>query len=332
MSKVDCFVTAVISVPEWTPGVESYIREVHQMAGDGFAHYELLLLLHREAQSAVVAVEELLTQLPYVRVIQLTQTLDPELALVAGLDSAIGDFVVTMTAEVDPWSKVPEMIELARSGHDVVRGTTDTASGRGFIYRLGRSCFYWLCSTLMPVTPSPGSTTFRVLSRRCVNALTRIRTRYRYFTMLVEELGLPSVDFEYQALKAPRREGVIASIGSGVSFIVHNSFRPLRLVSGLGMIGSFLSLGYAIYVFVVNALLAQITEGWTTLSLFLSGLFFMLFTILAIFAEYLLRIMDQTSERPLYHVWDEKNSSVTIAHQERLNVLSESEETPVSDQ
>jgi hypothetical protein len=74
------------------------------------------------------------------------------------------------------------------------------------------------------------------------------------------------------------------------------------------------------YVVIVYFVKDDVMPGWTTLSLQVSGLFFLMFIMLALFGEYLGRLIDETSERPLYYVRDERSSSVMVINPHRPNL------------
>jgi ABC-type uncharacterized transport system permease subunit len=83
---------------------------------------------------------------------------------------------------------------------------------------------------------------------------------------------------------------------------------------------SFLNLVYALYVLVINLLHKNVAQGWTTTSLQLSGMFFLLFLGVVILSEYINRILSEQRNDQKYLVDDEFSSTVSIADTERKNV------------
>jgi len=107
---------------------------------------------------------------------------------------------------------------------------------------------------------------------------------------------------------------------------VNHSVAPLRLVSVLGLTGSFLSLMYSLYVVGVYFSKRDVMPGWTTLSLQLSGLFFLVFVMLTMIGEHLRRLLDEAVDRPLYHVREDQASAVMLSDLARRNVMDKSVE------
>src|SRR6185503_1803839 len=108
-----------------------------------------------------------------------------------------------------------------------------------------------------------------------VNALTRVRRRKRFFGLLASEIGLSTATHEYRFIsrsgKAPR-VNLRRAARTAASMAVNHSVAPMRVVSVLGLTGSFLSLVYSLYVLGVYLFQQDVMPGWTTLSLQVSGL------------------------------------------------------------
>jgi glycosyltransferase involved in cell wall biosynthesis len=324
MPKRDVFVSVVASLDNAAEFVESFVAETHPILENAYSNFEIVLIDDRSSDTTITKVVALLSRYRCIRLIPLSRRLGWETAITAGLETAIGDFVVTMDPDTDPPGELVEMVELARGGHDVVVGVRDTTREHNFLYRTLRRAYYALCQWMVSADLIPGATRYRVLSRQAVNAVTQIHQRRRYFSMLISEIGYASTIHRYELIcrsKRPVRPTILQSLREGSSFIVNNSNRPLRFVSTIGLLGSLLSVLYAGYIVMINLLLDKVAPGWTTLSFQLAGLFFLAFLILALVAKYMERILEEISDRPLYHAGSEQVSSVMLADEERLNVL-----------
>jgi hypothetical protein len=64
------------------------------------------------------------------------------------------------------------------------------------------------------------------------------------------------------------------------------------------------------------------------LSFAISALFTIAFLMLALMGEYLSRLLEESSNRPLYHVRDEESSAVMLSDVSRRNVLDRAEADP----
>jgi dolichol-phosphate mannosyltransferase len=326
--RLDVFVSVVAALSNYGDWVKPFLAELLDVLQQQFANFEVVLVDDGSIdERAARQIAEVIAEFRCVRLVRLSRAMGTEIAMMAGFDSAIGDFVVTLNPETDPPQAIAPMVDLCRSGHDIVVGTTPDAQYQGYLYRLLRHVFYLLSCWLIRAPLVQHASGFRVLSRQAVNALTRIKSRRRYFALLAYDIGYRVATVPYtpicrSGLRKP--PSLLAAIRTGSAMIVHNSTRPLRIVSVLGLLGSFLSVLYAVYVVVVYLVKRDVMPGWATLSLQASGLFFLVFVMLTLMGEYMGRLLDEASDRPLYNILDETASSVMLTDERRRNVLSES--------
>jgi len=85
------------------------------------------------------------------------------------------------------------------------------------------------------------------------------------------------------------------------------------------LFGALANLVYSIFVVAVGFLKPDVAPGWTSLSLQLSGMFFLISLVLLVLGEYILNMVSLQNEGPLYHVGQEFTSS-RMTRREKLNV------------
>ena len=114
----------------------------------------------------------------------------------------------------------------------------------------------------------------------------------------------------------PKRRGFLESAGLAVRIVFTNSRHPLQLAT----VGSLLCglLGAAGAVFFA-------ARGAAGLPLALvSAMLGFLFVTLSILGVYVGQLLDESKDRPLYHLMQEQDSAVTLDESFRRNVVSES--------
>jgi glycosyltransferase involved in cell wall biosynthesis len=328
MAKADILVSAVAVLRDQAAVLPAFIDDLAPVLDREYANFEIVLIDNGSADGTDIVARKLLTRQPCVRYVRLSRPTDDETALMAGLDAAIGDYVVTLHPDFDPPSELIPMVETCRSGTDLVLGVDRDPPKTGPVYGTMRSAFYSLARRLVGVNLIIGSTGYRALSRQAVNALVKVRLRRRYFAVVAADVGLTTVVHSYQRIS---RSGghphlrLTRALRIGLSVLIHNSITPLRMASALGLVGSALSFLYSLYVVGVYLFKPDVMPGWTTMSLQVSGLFAMLFLMLALLGEYVGRLLEEASDRPLYHVRDEQSSAVMLSELTRRNVIQQSE-------
>jgi dolichol-phosphate mannosyltransferase len=289
-----------------------------------FTNFEILLIDNGSQNRSPEIIHKLLSQFKCVRWIRLSRAVDTETSLTAGLDAAIGDYVVTADPDYDPTAEIIPMIERCRAGCDVVQGVDRATPPPSFVYQALRSIFLRLARWLLKLDVPVETTEFRVFSRSAVNGLTRIRARRRFYSVLASDIGLDTELYPYERISRSgtrSTRNLKRSVKIGLSVLLHYSILPLRLVSVFGLLGSGLSLCYSLYVVIIYFFNPHVQAGWTTLSLQVSGLFALVFLMLALLGECVGRLMEEGMDRPLYHVRDEQSSAVMLEELTRRNVV-----------
>lgn len=324
----DTFVSVVAVVRSYAQFLPAFVAEVYEVLESHYTNFELVLVDNGARDETPQLVRQLLSRYKCVRYLRLSRRQKPETAVMAGLDAAIGDYVVTLHPEFDPPGEIPAVVEGCRGGADVVVGVAPFPARPGVLYRLLRWGFHRVAGPVFGADAMRFTGGFRCLGRAAVNALTRVRTRRRHFGLIAAEIGLTTTTHPYTFIaRGGKRPRVnlrrAARQATGLAF--GHSVAPLRIVSLLGLGGSFASLVYSLYVVGIYLTKQDVMPGWTTLSLQVSGLFLLVFVMLTMIGEHLARLVDESGGRPLYHVREEQASAVMLSDLTRRNVMSQSE-------
>jgi hypothetical protein len=247
------------------------------------------------------------------------------MAITAGLDSVIGDFVVVMIPNEDPPGEIQNMVSICQKGPGIVTGVRSLRTSEPTWSRIGAKTFYWYTNKVVKLNIPENSTMFRVLSRQAVNAITQVRDRYRYIRLISNYIGYSQIEYIYTPINRSslsNNRGFVQSINLAADLIVVNTAHPLRIVTILGLCAGILNLLYITYVLGIYLFKEQVAEGWATTNFQSAVMFLFIFIILTVLSEYVGRILDETRERPMYYVLEEMNSSVLVANEDRRNVVN----------
>ncbi len=289
-------------------------------------HYELILLDDRSTDRTPQYVQGLLERYAGLRYIRLARRSGAEVAAAAGLDAAIGDSVVVMRARFDPPEAIPDMIEVVVREGGSVLGVTGSPPEQGWLFRACRRLFYRTVGLLLRARIPADSTGFCVLARAVVNTIARTRSKSRHLRLLACTLGYPVMLYRYELacpMPAQRRRTLLDAFGDAMRILVSSSRTPLRLVSALGILAGSLNLCYVLYVLAIYFFKKEVAPGWVTLSLQLATMFFFVFLILVSLSEYVVQILTESQDNPLYHVESDRTSAITAGVGGR-NVLTDS--------
>lgn len=233
---------------------------------------------------------------------QLSRNFGMEIAMSAGLDIARGEYVVLIHADLqDPPELIPQMLETARQGPDVVY-TRRIGRDESRVKRMMATSFYKLMERLARVPYQGQAGDFRLMSRRVVEAIRAMPERRRFLRGMVAWAGYEQVPVEYR--RADRAHGRGASYPQlfrlAAEALVAFSDVPLSLATLVGLITAGLS-GVAAFVIVILAVIGVVTASgvlYVLLALlFLGGV--QLISV-GIIGRYLARVHEESLNRPLY--------------------------------
>ncbi len=239
--------------------------------------------------------------------ISLSRNFGKEAAMMAGIDFADGDAVIIMDADLQhPPDKIPEMISYWRAGFDDVCGKRIDRAGETFLKRSCANIFYAVMkkfSTSYEMQRDVGD--FRLLDRRCIEALKLMRENQRFTKGLFTWVGYRKKEIPFEV--RPRAAGTttwnyFALFNLAMKGMTSFTTAPLRLMTFLGMIISFGAMLYMFFVLAMAILYGDPVAGYPTLMtvmLFLGGIQIL---SLGIIGEYLGQIFHESKRRPIYLV------------------------------
>ena len=229
-----------------------------------------------------------------------------EIAMIAGLDYATGDCVVFMDADLqDPPELIPELVKYWEEGYDDVYAKRRSRKGETWLKKFTSKMYYRVLQHLTKVEIQEDTGDFRLLDRRCVNALKKLRESQRNTKSMFSWIGYKKKEVLYD--RDPRVAGSTKwnygkLIDLAIDGITSFTTSPLILATFIAIPTFIVLFIYFIYViaktFVVHEAI-QAFQAIILLILFFSGIQILLFGILG---EYLGRIFNETKNRPLYLV------------------------------
>lgn len=329
MAICECFVSVIIPLYNHSKILENLLNEISQILRDNYTNYELILVNDGSEDDSLDKLDLLLKEYQCIRLINLSRHFGTEIAISAGLDTVIGDFVVTMIPDSDPPELIPKLIEKCRKGKDILIGIRENRNDEPLWRKIGANIFYWCCRVIFKIPLTKNVTLYNVLSRQVVNALIQVEDKYCYLRLLSAYVGYQSETFVYKPIKRvkkPRNQGLIESVNLGLQIIFINSVHPLRLASYCSILASVFNLIYMLYIVAIYLFKNKVAEGWVTLSMQNAIMFFLISIILAILCEYVGIMFTKSRGWSSYYIANEKNSSVLLVNPERPNLTTDSED------
>jgi hypothetical protein len=323
VDKKETFVSAVLVLGESDEkSFEDYLKELQCYLALRYSDYEIIIIDQDGYHIADARRKALLDNIPSIRWLNLSFRVGMDVALCAGVENAIGDFVILLRPTIEPIDIIGDMVEQCAHGYDVVIGIAKRPRTLG--YKVARMISNKILQSIGYHIPK-NSTPVRCLSRRAINTILRTGQLNHQFLIRVANAGYPAKEYRYKLLNQEilNKQTLFSGIKQTLNLMIFNSTKPLRWISLLGVLGSFSAFIFALYSIVVNFIKEDVIEGWTSMVFFSSFLFMILFVILAFLGEYLARLLSENNNQKTYYISSEETSAVML-EEDRFNVLQQS--------
>ncbi len=283
-----------------------YPELVKLMEGLPDYEWEIMFVNDGSADNTLHILQQLRQQDKRVNYVDLSRNFGKEVAMLAGFDYVTGDCMVIVDADLqDPPALIPEMLKYWEEGYEDVYARRRTRGKESWLRKWLSIKFYKLLQRTSRFDVLQNVGDFRLLDRRCINALKRMRESERYTKGMFCWIGFNKKEVEFD-----RGDRVAGSSSWGykqlfslaIDGITSFTSAPLRISTFVGFVVSMLAFIYMIYVFIKALIWGDPVQGYPSmviLILFLGGIQLL---SLGIIGEYIGRIYNETKNRPDYIV------------------------------
>ena len=320
--KLPIFLSLVITMRNQADQIQPLLADVSRMLSELASDHEIVIVDNASDDDSLLRLKVLTGPdgLPNLQVYALTKEVDSDTAAWVGLENALGDFVAVIDPLNDDINFLPELLDKAVCGADVVFAKNEQKSAQSFAYRGAFAIFNLLYKWFNGIHLAKEAPQYRVLSKRVVNFILQHPQPAMTYRHLPATGGFARVNLNYSAapkISHPKRLG--DSIDRGMRMLVSTTRAPMRLVTSLSLFGAVANLVYSIYVVAVAFLKVDVAPGWVSMSLQQSGMFFLISLVLLVLGEYILNMASLQNEGPIYHVGQEFTSA-RMTRREKLNI------------
>jgi polyisoprenyl-phosphate glycosyltransferase len=322
MAFFPVFLTVVFVVRNQSTRLEKMLSDASGHVSSLVSDYELVIVDNASDDDSVSVLKKLTGEngLANLQVYALTKAVDNDTASWVGLENALGDFVAVIDPLADDIGFLPDMLEKAVRGADVVFASNQQKIPQSPAYRLAAAVFESLYMRFSGIHLTKEAPQYRVLSKRVVNFILQHPQPTIAYRHLPATAGFARANLRYSSKPQSRRTRRLGeSIDRGMRLLVSTTRAPMRLVTLLSFFGAMANLLYSIYVLGVAFFDPNVAPGWVSLSLQQSGMFFLISLVLLVLGEYILHMASLSNEGPLYHV-SQEFTSARMTRREKLNI------------
>lgn len=268
--------------------------------------FEILFVNDGSKDRTIELIKEMRKKDNRICYVDFSRNFGKEIAMIAGLDYATGDCAIFMDADLqDPPELIPELVKYWEEGYDDVYAKRKSREGETWLKKFTSKMYYRVLQHFTKIEIQKDTGDFRLLDRRCINALKKLRESQRCTKSMYSWIGYKKKEVLYDRdsrVAGKTKWNYIKLVDLAIDGITSFTTSPLRLATFIAIPTFIVLFIYFIYViakcFVINDVI-QAYQAIILLILFFSGIQILLFGIIG---EYLGRIFNETKNRPLYLV------------------------------
>jgi polyisoprenyl-phosphate glycosyltransferase len=316
----EVIISVILIIHNYENGIENVIKNTHEILSEKYPNYEIIVVDNNSDDKTHNKLRGMFKEITNIRIIRLSRKYSIEIAYTAGVDNCIGDYAVIIDPRMASPKLIPLFVEKLLNNYDIVylrpnKNFSKWSAKRGFLFfleKLSKNKFAYESAHMF------------AFNRKLINTFTTMRRKSRNFIYLSNSLGFSQTTIHDSSTKIKKEETphffeflfIVSDI------IISNSFKPMRFLAIIGILINLFLLLYILFALIaaISFNVYFISKDLLGIYLIILLLFFFLFSLLTVMSEYMIRILDETRNEPLYFISDEIDKSIISLNKKQLNI------------
>ena len=322
-NKIQAFLSIILVNENELKTIKKDLILISQNISNIVDDYEIIIIHNPTNKNFGQDIQKVIDELKInnLQIIVLTDKVDYDTAIWAGIENSIGDYVAVFNPLTDEIKLIKKMLKYCLDGFDIIFSKNKNKVRHNLTYKILSKIFNFSFKFSTGVDLLKDAPPYRLFSKSVVSYLMYNRNPTIAYKYLPVKSGFKKkyLIFSKDIKKRKYNKSLIDNIDRGFKIITNSTKVPLRFVTFLTFFGAISNIFYSIYILVVAIFFENVAEGWVSLSLQQSGMFFLVSVVLLVLSEYILSILNTSYKDSDYHVADEYKSSF-ISKRAKLNV------------
>ncbi|MEJ7671653.1 MAG: glycosyltransferase family 2 protein [Chitinophagaceae bacterium] len=264
---------------------------------------ELIYVDDGSLDNTFLEIQQLSFENNNIKCISLSRNFGHQNALMAGLQHAKGDYIITMDGDLQhPPSLIPLMIEKLKEGFDIVITKRSKNNNSGAIKNIFSNIFYRFINLISDTPIEANASDFRAFNKKVLSNVLLLKERELFLRGIFSWIGFKSTIIEFEALQ--RRHGKTKySFGKmtklALKGITSFSFKPLRIAILIGTIISLAAFAFGIFA-LVSYYNGATVPGWSSTIIAIMFLGGSQLLAIGLLGEYIASLFIESKKRPLF--------------------------------
>ena len=296
-------ISIIVPVRDEEKNIAEMIKRIFSSLEDIEKTFEIIFVTDINRDNTVGLLDEFSKKHPNVKAIKLSNSFGQHVAVMAGLDHCSGSYVVIMDGDLQDYPEdIPLLYRKIIEGFDIVYAIKKVKN-ESVLRNLSSRIFNYLMNNLSDFKIEGNSSMFRIISRKALLEITKFREYEPSLTYIFSYINLPTTTVTVRSgarQHGTTKYGFFRLVSFAISSLLSFSRKPLRLLSGLGLIISIFSFIYFAIVLFQYFFFRVPVLGWATIISIITFTGGIQLLSIGVIGEYIGRIYMQTKNRPLY--------------------------------
>ena len=308
-------VSIIVPLSQNSPILRDIIEELDTTVASEFKFYEIIVVDDKHQDNSSESLTDILTRFSRIRYLKLSRNVGRNIVQSAGIDSSIGDFVVTFDPYCDPVPMIPKLVRECQKSGGIVQGVASNPHRRNFLREMAANCFRKYCKRRLRLDLRKGAEEFRVMSRQAVNAFIQGKEHLKNLRTSTMTLGYSHQFVTYS--RVPRAGEIDHRTFKGdllnaITVAISYSSHPLRFLALFGFVLIFAAIAACLAIINFAVTEPDIRSAGYAFSVLFGISSLVIFTGIAFVGEYILSIRKNLGTNPSYYVEKECCSSILL--------------------
>ncbi|MCW9014610.1 MAG: glycosyltransferase family 2 protein [Gammaproteobacteria bacterium] len=296
-------ITCVVPAFNEAQNIKGFLQDLSSFMATKKYPYEIVVIDDGSDDNTIEQVLQCIDDLP-LRLITFSRNFGKEAALTAGINVAQGDAVILIDADYQhPINVIDDFIAKWEEGYNMVYGVRSNRKDETLFKRKSAELFYHLLKKMVGIEIPRNAGDFRLLDKRVIEAIRMLPERTRFMKGMYAWVGYKSVPVLFNV---EERHG--GQTGWGFNKLANLALTgvtaftdlPLRVAGITGLIISFISFLYGMFIILDTLLFGNPTPGFATTIVIITFLGGIQLLSLGVLGEYIAGIFREVKQRPNY--------------------------------
>ena len=238
-----------------------------------------------------------------IKCISLSRNFGHQNALMAGLQYAKGDHIITMDGDLQhPPELIPALIEKLNEGYDIAITKRSKTNDAGALKNIFSKIFYSFINSISDTRIEPNASDFRAFNKKVLSNILLFKERELFLRGIFSWVGFKTttVSFEADSRRFGKTKYSFAKMTRlALKGITSFSFKPLRIAILTGSIISLAAFAFGIYA-LISYYQGNTVPGWASTIIAIMFLGGTQLLAIGLLGEYIASLFIESKNRPLF--------------------------------